>query len=171
MNIKYDELSVIGKVWTIAEMFCAGVKDNKKSYVLATIRRLNELNADENAKTSKAVFENTMLQIIENTERYKFDNILTVEDIDDESIVSRVWCCRLKFDKIKWQIKNDNLTQEAIETLNSIFYEIRRFWVSDLKFKVLESKERRDLFKIKEEIEDLKIKIENRVKRNQITII
>ena len=43
--------------------------------------------------------------------------------------------------------------------------------ITDLKQKVLTSKERKELFKIREEVDDLLIKIENRINRDQIHLI
>ena len=55
--------------------------------------------------------------------------------------------------------------------LQDIYIEIKRFYVKDLKEKKLSLIERRDLFKIKEEIENLQNKTETRIERNQIAII
>jgi len=63
------------------------------------------------------------------------------------------------------------LLEEYLVSLDEIYCEIKHIWIKDLKKKKLSGKERRDLFKIKKEIEDLKIKIEKRVDRNQIHII
>lgn len=165
MNIKYKQLSVIGKIWTIADMFYAGIRDDKNAYVLATLRRLEELDNDEEIINSNAVQENTISKLI--------DCVETKQDLvfDDESIISKVWSFHIEINNIKARVKTDRLMSEDVLTLNKIHSQIKGFWVRDLKQKNLSSKERRDLFKIVEEIEDLKIKIENRINRNQINLI
>lgn len=174
MNIKYKDLSVIGKIWTIAEMFHAGLRDNKNAYIVATFRKLEELLYDQEAQTSKAVLSGSIENIIASAEIQKeliWGETENAKLYDYGSIVELIWFNRIAFDAIKRRIKDDSMLGEDLAILDAIYREIKGLWVSDLKAKQLRSEERRDLFKIKEEIEDLKIKIENKVKRNQITII
>ncbi len=169
MNIKYKQLSVIGKVWTLAETFSAGIIDNKNAYVNSTLKHIEELMSDENAKISSAVYENSFESIFENATDI-WCGSESVTSVDD-SIVSIIWKNRLEFDQIKRNVKESCLTNVNKMILLDIYLEIKHIWIKDLKEKKLSSQERRDLFKIKEEIEDLKIKIENRINRNQINLI
>lgn len=175
MNIKYKDLSVIGKVWTIAEILFAGIREEKEKWVVSAFDKLEGLRQDETIQQSNALNNITIEQLIENARTDK--QLLLGERLtggmssDGGSIVETIWFDRIEFDEIKTRIKNDSLTDEDLISLNELYYEIRSFWVKDLKEKKLSGKERRDLFKIKEEIEDLKIKIEKRVDRNQINII
>ncbi|MBO5954888.1 MAG: hypothetical protein J6Q13_02850 [Clostridia bacterium] len=175
MNIKYKYLSVIGKVWTIAEILFAGIREEKEKWIVSALDKLEGLREDETIQNSKALNEKTIDQLIENARTQK--QIMLEEQTlggltsDGGSVVETIWFNRIEFDEIKRRIKNDGLLEEDLLSLNQIYREIKAIWIKDLKEKQLSSKERSDLFKIKEEIEDLKIKIEKRVERNQITII
>lgn len=175
MNIKYKDLSVIGKVWTIAEVLFAGIREEKEKWVISAFDKLEGLRQDETIQQSNALNNITIEQLIENARTDK--QLLLGEQLtggmssDGGSIVETIWFDRIELDEIKTRIKNDSLTDEDLISLNEIYCEIKHIWVKDLKEKKLRGKERRDLFKIKEEIEDLKIKIEKRVDRNQISII
>jgi hypothetical protein len=54
--------------------------------------------------------------------------------------------------------------------LKEFFSKISQIYFKDLKTKQLESKERRDLFKIREEIEDVKIALDKKIKHNHINV-
>lgn len=173
MNIKYDELSIIGKIWSVAELFYAGIRDKKESYIRATFRKLEELSFDEEVYNSNATKNNSFECIIDSATKMLEANSggSGTELIYDGSVIATVWYDCISFNDIKNKAKNNLLTNQDIESLNNLFFEIKHIWTSDLKAKNLLSKERRDLFKIQKEIEDLKLKIETRVKRNQINII
>ena len=173
MNIKFNDLSIVGKIWSIAEMFYIGIRDVKESYIRATFRKLEDLSFDEEIYNSNAVKEHSFECIIDSATKILEANSGAggTKLIHDESLIATVWYDCISFNDIKNKLKNDSLTNQDIESLNQLFLELRRIWIGDLKAKNFSSKERRDLFKIKEEIEDLKLKIETRVKRNQINII
>ena len=169
MNLKYKQLSVIGKVWVLAEMFNAGIRDDKNSYILATIKHIEDLIKDEETRSSNAVCENSFEIMLDNISEICDGN--NKIEFSNNGIVSQVWKARFDLDEIKRRLKQNYLKNDDTEKLNEIYLEIRKIWIKDLKEKKLSGKERRDLFKIKEEIEDVKIKIENRINRDQINLI
>jgi len=174
MNVKYKDLSIIGKVWTIADLFYTGIAIGNKKWVEIAFEKLETIKSDEELQSSNAALSGSIEQMIANAhiaEQYITGNRDEYDCVDDESIVSRVWFNRIELNQIKQRVKNDALMREDVFLLNEIYAEISHFWVSDLKNKHLTSKERRDLFKIREEIEDLLIKIENRINRDQIHLI
>lgn len=163
MNIKYNKLSVIGKVWSLAELYNAGIRDDKKPYVDAAIRKLEELESDSNS-TSFAIGEKSISNILRHIMKE------TEEFVDDGTLVSSLWYNRAWLDDVKSRIKNNQIEDSDLAVLQDIYLEIKRFYVKNLKEKKFSSKEKQDLFKIKEEILNLKNKIENRVERNQINV-
>lgn len=175
MNIKYKDLSVIGKVWTIAEILSAGIREENEKWVVSAFDKLEGLRHDETIQQSNALNNKTIELLIENARTDKQlilgERLTGGMSSDGGSVIETVWFDRIEFDEIKTRIKNDSLLEEDLVSLDEIYCEIKRIWVKDIKEKKLNGKERRDLFKIKEEIEDLKIKIEKRVERNQINII
>ena len=169
MNIKYNQLSVIGKIWTLAQTFSAGIIDDKNAYINSVLNHLEDLIKDVNANNSSAVDENSFESIFENaTDIWCGSESIT--SVDD-GIVSTIWKNRLEYDQIKRKAKENFLTKADKLQLMDLYLEIKHIWIKDLKERKLSSLERRDIFKIKEEIEDLKIKIENRINRNQINLI
>ena len=143
--------------------------DNEIDSSVIVISNGENIVPGEELKNSNATHENSLESIFENaTDIWCGSESIT--SVDD-SIISKVWKNRIEFDQIKRRVKDDCLTKADHSQLLEIYFEIRRIWIKDLKEKKLSSSERRDLFKIKEEIEDLKIKIENRISRNQINLI
>ena len=174
MNIKYKDLTIIGKIWSIADLFYSGLIIGNKKWVEIAYEKLETLNIDEQVQNSKAVLEHTIQQTITNAhiaEEYITGIREEYDCIDDESIASRLWFNKIELNQIKSRVKNDALKREDVLLLNEIYAEISHFWITDLKQKVLTSKERKELFKIREEVDDLLIKIENRINRDQIHLI
>ena len=172
MNIKYNELSIIGKVWSIAELLFVGLRDNNKKYVDVAFSKLESLKT-ENIE-SKAVLENGIETLIENATTDKqlmLGEPLTAGLSDDGSIISTIWFDCIELQDIKRRVKKDCIMESDIEAIEEIYYEIHSLWINDVKNKELSAKERRDLFKIQAEIKSFKEKIEKRAERNQITII
>ena len=172
MNIKYKDLSIIGKVWALAELLFAGLRDNNKKYIEVAFSKLESLKTED--IKSSAVLPNGIENLIENAKTDK--QIMLGETVTgglkaDGSIIETVWYDCIELQDIKRRVKNDCLMESDIDAINEIFYEIHSLWVGDLKNKELSGKERRDLFKIQEEIKSFKEKIEKRVEHNQITII
>ena len=69
MNIKYQELSVIGKVWSIAELLYVGLRDNNKKYVEVAFSKLQSLNAED--IQSKAIFQHSITNLMDHANTYK----------------------------------------------------------------------------------------------------
>lgn len=171
MNIKYKDLSIIGKVWSLAELFYTGIRNNNKKYIDVAFAKLQTLK--EEVKSS-AMAENSIENILINAKAFKqfmLGEEVTGAMIEDGSIVESIWFDAIEINSIKRRVKDDSLMEEDLLALNDIYYEIHKFWALDLKNKELSSKERRDLFKIQQEVKSYKEKIEKRVEQNQITII
>ena len=168
MNIKFNELSVIGKTWAIAEMFYYGLRDETPINISATYKKINEMASDATILNSSAVKETTFDNMNDSVNKILAVNSGKNEQefINDESIVSTVWYNAIYFYNIKNNAKANLLTNKEYEILKEIYKEIKRIWVIDLKEKKLSSKERRDLHNIKEEmwavINNLEIKIMHR---------
>lgn len=171
MNIKYEKLSVVGKVWTLAQTLGAGITDNKNTYVLSAIRKLDELNKSLEVDASMTVNE-TIDNIVEHAialkENYMDLKKVDTRFVDNEDIISQIWYNRLLLDAFKFKLKNKMLTEKEEDELDKIYNTIRHIFIVELKEKRFSSKERRDLFKIKEEIEDVIIKFKNAIKHNLI---
>ena len=165
MNIKFNELSVIGKTWAIAEMFYYGLRDENPINISATYKKINEMASDATILNSSAVKETTFDNMNDSVNKILAVNSGENEQefINDKSIVSTVWYNAIYFYNIKNNAKANLLTNKEYEILKEIYKEIKRIWVIDLKEKKLSSKERRDLYNIKEEmwavINNLEIKI------------
>ena len=173
MNVKYEDLSLVGKVWSLAEVFYAGLCDNKPAYVKSTFRKLEELKL-ECLSSSNVANESNIENLIDNAniqKQFMLGEDVVGDYIDDESVVSMLWFNSIILSGIKRRVKDDSLLYDDLYNLNRIYDEIKGAWIHDLKARELLSIERRDFFKIKEQIEDLKIKIQKRVERNQINII
>ena len=172
MNIKYKDLSIIGKVWSIAELFYAGIRDNNKKYIEVAFSKLESLKLED--IKSNAMVEDGIANLIINAKAQKQfmqGDVVSGAMVEDGSIIETVWFDCIEIQGIKNRVKNDSLLESDIDALNDIYYEIHSLWISDLKNKELLGKERRDLFKIKEEVKSYKEKIEKRAEQNQITII
>ena len=172
MNIKYKDLSVIGKIWSLAELLCVGIRDKKSAYTISMFKKLTELRDEE--EPSMAVKQNSFENIMENAtnilHKSKFPDAY-FEFTNDESVISIVWCAKTQLEEIKRRVEKDTLTKEDLTTLNEIYKQVHKCWIIDIKNKILSSKERRDLFKIQLEIKSYKERIEKRADHNQITII
>ena len=174
MNIKYDKLSIIGKIWTIGELLNMGIYENKQAYMKAVFRKLSELNDNPNIFNYRSMLDSTLENIIHNAFAMKqrfVDNIdVSVDFMDDGSIVSAIWFNRQLFDYFKLQLKENNVSLNDIKLLNDAYLAIRRIYAYELKNKQLCSKERVELFKIFKEIEDFKIKVELKLKHGEIEL-
>lgn len=170
MNIKYNELSVVGKTWAVAEMFYYGVRDVNAINIEATYKKIDEM--ENNDKNSKTVKETSFANMRDSVEKILAVNSGKSEQefIHDGSIVSTVWFDAVYFFNIKNNAKANLLTKKDYETLKEIYSEIKHIWVMDLKEKGLTSKERRDLFKIKDEILSLINNLENKIMRGNLAI-
>lgn len=165
MNLKYKQLSVIGKAWTIAELYNAGIRYNKKSYIKATMRKLEDLESENINTTSYAIKENTISNIMQHITKE------TPEYCNDNSIVSIIWYNRAWLDDIKIKINENTMLSSDVPILEDIYLEIKRLWVADLKSKKLTPRERQDLFEIKEEIKNVVLKLNNLIKHSQLEIV
>lgn len=164
MNVEYKELSVVGKVWSLAELINAGIRDKKKSYILAAVRKVEALNDSEEIDASMAVDE-TIDNIVEHINSLK-KKYIDHEDCDvtfvsDDSIASQIWKNRFMFDKIRNNMKIKDLSKVDKESLDKVFSNINRLYIQELKMKNLSGIERKDLFKIRHEILSMKTKYEN----------
>lgn len=153
MNRKYNEMSVVGKIWAIAELYHVGIRACKKSYVNATIRKLEELECKTDS-TSFAIGDNSIANIL------RYITKETEEYVDDGTLVSSLWYNRAWLDDVKSRIKNNQIQETDLAILQDIYIEVKRFYVKNLKEKKFSSQEKQDLFKIKEEVLNLKNKIE-----------
>ena len=175
MNIEYKELSLVGKVWSLAELFNAGLRDGNKSYILAALKKLEEIKNDEVLMSSKAVGENTVDNIIENAKAMKAV-IIDGEDAEtdfeyDASVISSIWLNRIFLDGFKFKVRNNTLQMCDADEINKVYSAIRSLYVYEIKNKTLSGNERADIFKIMKEIEAVKIKFDKRVRNGQIDIV
>ena len=174
MNIKYKDLSIIGKGWSLAELLKAGIRDKKDAYLVSTFKKIRELQDNKELKNSHAVkettFDNIMIHATNILHQSKYPDTY-IEFDNDGSIASTIWFLKTELDSIKERIKNNRINSEDLPMLNEIYSTIRKFWVTDLKNKELTSQERSDLFKIKKEVETLLLNVEKRAERNQINVL
>ena len=174
MNTKYNQLSIIGKVWTIGELFNTGIYDNNTAYIKSSFKKLGELNSNPNVLNYVSMKDTTLENIINNAFAIKQKQVddmdVDTAFVDDGSIVSAIWYNKQLLDYFKMKMKENSLTSRDLKILTNIYYAIRRIYVNELKSKQLSSKERCELFKINEQVNNLKLKIESRVSKNQIDI-
>ena len=104
MNIKYKELSIIGKVWSIAELLKAGIRDKKDAYIISTFKKIKELQNDVSLSLTNAVktttMDNIMAHATEILHKSKFPDTV-IEFNNDESVTSIVWFAKTELDDIK----------------------------------------------------------------------
>lgn len=172
MNIKYEKLSVVGKVWTLAQTLGAGTLTDKKGYVLSAVKNLEELSASYEVDASMTVNE-TICTILDHAQaiKEKFFNKqakVDTEFVHNDDIISDIWANSILLINLKYKFKNKQLSEEDINLIEELYNNVRHIFIVELVEKRLESKEKRDLFKIKEEVEDFKIKVENAIKHNLI---
>lgn len=171
MKTKYNQYSVVGKVWTICEMFYMGVRDVKPAYILATNRKLEELQTE--VKNSNAVKDHSfecLLDCVDKVLESCRDNGTVKGFIYDGSVVSTVWYNCLAYNEIKNKAKNETLTEEDVDALNKLLSEISRLRIKDLKERTLSSLERKDLFMIKKEITAFADKLDTKIRHKHITL-
>lgn len=172
MNIKFNELSVIGKTWAVAEMFYYGLRDNNQINIDATYTKLKEMANNEEIMKSVAVKKHSFRCMIESVDKIlAANNGGPTEDlIFDGSIAAKVWFDAINFYNIKNNAKANLLTTKDYEYLKQILREIKHIWGIDLKEKKLSSKERRDLFKIKEEVSTVINNLDNKIRFGELAI-
>ena len=170
-NLKFKDMSIIGKVWNIAELLQAGIRDNKESYIIASLKKITELQNLDLYKTSSVIERDSMDYIMINAtnvlhkSKYK-DAYYEIET--DGSIICDLWNLKIELDTIKERIKDSQLLQDDLMNLKNIYQQIKLML---FKNESLSHEEKVDLLKIYKEIKHLYIKIETRAERNQITII
>ena len=175
MNLKYKDLSIIGKVWTIAEVLNAGITHNNKKWIVSAVDKFEQIYNDEEIYNSRILNEDALTKILQQVVEIKLTYVDGYEYVDslqpDDSIICLIWQSRFMLDRIKSNIKHNQVTQEDVEVLDDIFLKISKVYIRDLKQKELQGKERRDLFKIREEIEDVKILLDKKIKHNHIEVL
>lgn len=175
MNIKYKDLSVIGKVWSLAEMLYAGIRHENKKWIKVALEKLESLQQNEEVQNSTALNEKSLNCLIYNAKTQK--ELLMSEstnvdlDTDGGSIIETLWFDYFEFADIKQRSKHNSIVREDLFDLEDLFYEVKSFWIKDIKVQELSTEERRDLFYIKKEIEDFKTNLENKVNRHHIELI
>ncbi len=165
MNIKYEKLSILGKIWSIRELFDYGVFEDDWKKVETAIHKLNHLIADaETNNPNIEYFKEDCEEIQHNAyvlalEFFKGKTEETYEEIEQKGLISRLWFLKGMLDDFKYGLKNIGVDQDSDEPLiKGIEKSINQMYYKELKERVLTNKERRDLFKIKEEVEDVRIK-------------
>ena len=165
MNIKYEKLSIVGKIWSIRELLDKGLFENDGKQVFVAIKKINDLMSDETQKTYEIEKLKEDLESIEHfVYRYSidyFENSKDEEFVDDFKVngnISEIWFLKGELDCLKQRAKSCLETDFDKLLIIEIERRINKIYYTDLKEKKLTGKDRRDLFKIKEEIEDVKIK-------------
>lgn len=174
MNLKYENLSLVGKIWSIAEILNAGKMHGNKKWIVSALDKFSTLYANEEVYRSNALQENTMSNLYEMVVEFKLKYVdgfvLDVLLEEDNSIISYVWKTRFIIDDIKSKIKRNKITKEDVELLDVILKNISKIYVQDLKQKQLGAFERRDLFKIREEIQDVHIALDKKINHKHIDL-
>ena len=175
MNLKYKDLSIVGKIWSIAEVLNAGIAHNNKKWIVSAVDKFEQIYNDEEMYNFHILNEDTLTKILQQVieikltylDGYKFVDSLQVDD----SIICLVWQSRFQLDGIKQNIKHNQVKNEDVELLDIVLSKISKVYFEDLKQKKLQGKERRDLFKIREEIIDVKIAMDKKIKHNHIEVL
>ena len=103
MNIKYKQLSVVGKIWRLAEMYATGIRLGDDAYLKATKRYLQYIQSYE--KKSNAKYDDTISNMI----NYVSGN---QSFVNDGSVVSLLWYYGEIFDDIKHKNKYGIISKE-----------------------------------------------------------
>ena len=166
MNIKYEKLSSVGKIWSIRELLDKGIYEKDSKSVETAVHKLDHfLNEQENSNNVLESFKQDS-EIIRHSAYVLAFEYLKKPQQDDEDVTveingifSKIWAYRGMLDELKYRLKtNINAGNEELPSIIDIEKAINQIYYAELKEKALTGKDRRDLFKIKEEIEDVKIK-------------
>lgn len=165
MNIKFEKLSAIGKVWSIRELLDKGIFEKDGKSVEAAVHKLDHFlselensNSNETYKQDGEIIRHSAYVIaFEYFKRPYQDDEEVIVEIN--GILSKIWAYRGMLDELKYGLKtNFNAENEELPSIIDIENAINKIYYTELKEKALSGKDRQDLFKIKEEVEDVKIK-------------
>ena len=167
MNIKFNKLTLIGKIWTIREMIDKGIYEHNKDYIKAGVKKLEEIIANEEyLNTNSTLCEGT--QDIENIveharllkEFYVDKQYVLIGFEKRSNAVSKLWVIREKFDYLKHRARYFGLDENDFKDIHVLIYKIQNLSNCN-KFT---SNERIELNKIMWEVENFKFKCENKFK-------
>lgn len=164
MNIKYEKLSIIGKIWSIRELLDKGLLEKDGKQVFSAIKKIDTLINDESIKDSGIECVEQDLELIEDNvyqnsiEYFDKRKKEIIEPFEINGIISAIWFLKGELDCLKQRAKSCEQTDSDKQLILEIERKVNQIYYTELKEKKMSGKVRRDLFKIKEEIEDVKIK-------------
>lgn len=163
LNIKYEYLSVVGKIWTIREELDRGIINKDSASIISANKKINDVVESGLFST---MYENDSLTQIANIDNL-VDNarnikrkIVDGEDVsikfdcdDNSNILSKIWKYRIVLDKFKLKLKNHNITREDFENFEIATEKFFKIYRSAYKtHKIYNYKTKRDLFKMYDEV-------------------
>ena len=163
LNVKYEDLSVVGKVWTIREELNKGIINNDAGFIMSANKKLNEI---VEAELYSTIYENDKVtpvanidNLVENANNIK-RKIVDGEDVsidfecdDNSNMLSKIWKHRIILDKFRLKLRQHNVSREDFEKFDKAGEKFYNLYRKAYKNKDIYSyKVKRDLFKIYEEL-------------------
>ncbi len=165
MNIKFERLSAVGKIWSLRELLDKGIFEHDGKSVEAAVHKLDHFINEQDVENNIENFEQDCELIRHSAYVLAFEYFKRPYQEDEDTtvkingILSKIWVYRGMLDDFKHGVKTYGLEQnEETPLIFKIEKEINKIYYKELKEKALSGKDRQDLFKIKEEVEDVKIK-------------
>ncbi len=171
LNVKYEDLSVVGKVWTIREELNKGIINNDAGFIMSANKKLNEIVENKLYSTiyenDKAISLADIADLVENAKNIKKryvdgEEVSTYFQIKkNANILLKIWKCREILDHFKFMLKKSDQTKEDVVEFEKMTDEIYKLYRKSHKEQEI-SKVKRDFYKIYIEVVDAHIKYENR---------
>jgi len=167
LNVKYEDLSVVGKVWSIREELDKGIINNDAGYIMSANKKLNEIVDSGIYSTIKNISLSDIADLVENAKNIK-RRYVDGEDVStyfqikkNANILLKIWKCREILDHFKFVLKTSDQTKEDVIEFEKMTKEICKLYRKSHKEQEI-SKVKRDFYKIYIEVVDAQIKYENR---------
>ena len=130
LNIKYEDLSVVGKIWSIREELNKGIINNDAGFILSANKKINEI---AESGDFAVIYENDIVtpvanidNLVENANNIKRkivdgENIAIDFECDDNSnLLSNIWKHRIILDKFRLKLRQHNVSREDFEKFKAI---------------------------------------------------
>ena len=163
LNVKYEDLSVVGKVWTIREELNKGIINNDAGFILSANKKINEI---AESGDFAVIYENDNVtpvanidNLVENANNIK-RKIVDGEDLsidfecdDNSNLLSKIWKYRIILDKFRLKLRQHNVSKEDFEKFDKAGEKFYNLYRKAYKNKdIYRYKVKRDLYKIFDEL-------------------
>lgn len=167
LNIKYEDLSVVGKIWSIREELRKGTSNKDLGLIISANKKLDEIIDSGIYSTvyenDKAISLADIADLVENAKNIKRryvdkEDVSTVFKIKNNSnILLKMWKYRDILDNFKYLLKTCDQTIEDVVEFEKMAKEIYKLHTKACR-EHGNSKVKRDTYKIYIEVIDVYIK-------------